>query len=200
MRRTKEQAEQTRTAILAAAEQLFLEKGVAHSTLEQIAKAAGVTRDSLIAAKTDDEKSPSHRLEHLLHKPTAFIILPIFALANTGIVIGSGWQQELSDSNSLGIIAGLVLGKPLGIVLLSALAVVVGICRLPDDLRWHHILGAGMLGGIGFTMSIFIANLAFAGNAEAINASKIAILLASLCAGVLGFTWLRFFGPTRVAK
>ena len=174
---------------------LMLKSGV-HATIAGVLLAFAIP----FSAKTDDEKSPSHRLEHLLHKPTAFIILPIFALANTGIVIGSGWQQELSGSNSLGIIAGLVLGKPLGIVLLSALAVVVGICRLPDDLRWHHILGAGMLGGIGFTMSIFIANLAFAGNAEAINASKIAILLASLCAGVLGFTWLRFFGPTRVAK
>ena len=81
--------------------------------------------------------------------------------------------------NSLGIIGGLVLGKPLGIVLLGGLAVLVGWCRLPDETRWAHLVGAGLLGGIGFTMSIFIANLAFPGQPELVNASKVAILLAS---------------------
>jgi Na+:H+ antiporter, NhaA family len=77
---------------------------------------------------------------------------------------------------------------------LSAAAVALGICRLPLDLHWRHIVGAGILAGIGFTMSIFIANLAFPDQAERIDASKIAILLASLCAGVAGFLWLRLFG------
>src|SRR3546814_3583637 len=86
---------------------------------------------------------------HILHKPVAFIILPIFALANTGIIIGAGWAQELSSANSLGILAGLVVGKPLGITLLCFLAVAVGICKLPLDLRWRHVFGAGLLGGIG---------------------------------------------------
>ena len=107
-------------------------------------------------------------------------------------MIGSGWQEDLLTTNSAGIIAGLVLGKPLGITLLSLLAVSVGLCRLPSDLKWRHIFGAGLLGGIGFTMSIFITNLAFTGNAEVINASKMAILLASFSAGLLGFIWLRF--------
>jgi NhaA family Na+:H+ antiporter len=93
----------------------------------------------------------------------------------------------------MGIMFGLVLGKPLGITLLSFVAVAFGICRLPAELRWRHIIGAGMLGGIGFTISIFITNLAFAGNAEIVNASKIAILLASMVAGILGFLWLRAF-------
>ena len=124
----------------------------------------------------------------------AFLILPIFALANTGIITGSGWAQELASNNSLGIFAGLVLGKPIGITLLSFAAVAVGLCRLPLDLRWRHIFGAGLLGGIGFTMSIFITNLAFTGQPDVINASKMAILLASLTAGIVGFAWLKVFG------
>ena len=146
------------------------------------------------SAKQDDETSPSHRLEHFLHKPVTFVILPIFALANTGIVLEVGWTQDLTTPNSLGIIAGLILGKPLGIVLLSFVAVGIGICRLPLDLDWRHIFGAGVLGGIGFTMSIFITNLAFAGNSEIINASKIAILISSLISGVIGFLWLKLLG------
>jgi NhaA family Na+:H+ antiporter len=137
--------------------------------------------------KEDDEESPSHRLEHFLHKPVTFLILPIFALANTGIVLGAGWTQHLATANSSGIIAGLILGKPLGIVVLSFVAVAIGICRLPLDLNWRHIFGAGLLGGIGFTMSIFITNLAFAGNPEMIGASKIAIRLSSLRLEPSGF-------------
>ena len=151
------------------------------------------------STKAEDEASPSHRLEHFLHRPVAFVILPIFALANTGIVINLGWEQDLLSTNSAGITGGLVLGKPLGITLLSFIAVAIGVCRLPADLYWGHIFGAGLLGGIGFTMSIFITNLAFTDNAEIINASKMAILLASLTAGVLGFMWLRFFGRTLAA-
>jgi NhaA family Na+:H+ antiporter len=167
---------------------LMLKSGV-HATIAGVLLAFAIP----FSARADDEKSPSHRLEHLLHKPVAFVILPIFALANTGIVIGSGWEQELLSANSLGIAGGLVLGKPLGIILLSFLAVAIGVCRLPDELQWRHIFGVGILGGIGFTMSIFITNLAFAGNAEVINASKMAILVASVAAGTAGFIWLRFF-------
>lgn len=168
---------------------LMLKSGV-HATIAGVLLAFAIP----YSAKQDDEESPSHRLEHILHKPVAFIILPIFALANTGIVIGSGWAQELASTNSLGILAGLVIGKPLGITLLCFLAVAIGICKLPLDLRWRHVFGAGLLGGIGFTMSIFITNLAFAGEAQVINASKMAILLASLTAGAIGFTWLKIFG------
>jgi NhaA family Na+:H+ antiporter len=171
---------------------LMLKSGI-HATLAGVLLAFAIP----YSAKTDDEASPSHRLEHFLYKPVAFGILPIFALANTGIIIGAGWQQELLSPGSAGIIAGLVVGKPLGITLVTLLAVAVGLCRLPADLDWRHILGAGLLGGIGFTMSIFIANLAFAGNPEVINAAKIAILVASLSAGVLGFLWLRAVCPAR---
>ena len=148
------------------------------------------------SAKEDDEQSPSDRLERSLNKPVAFVILPIFALANTGIVIGTDWTRGLVSANSLGIIGGLILGKPLGITLLSFVSNALGICKLPSDLKWRHIFGAGLLGGIGFTMSVFITNLAFDGNPATINSSKMAILVASLTAGTLGFLWLRVFGKS----
>ncbi|WP_064574211.1 Na+/H+ antiporter NhaA [Cupriavidus gilardii] len=168
---------------------LMLKSGV-HATIAGVLLAFAIP----FSARQDDAASPSHRLEHFLHRPVAFVILPIFALANTGIVIGSDWAQELASSNSLGILAGLVVGKPLGITLVSFVAVAIGLCKLPLDLRWRHVLGAGLLGGIGFTMSIFITNLAFTDAPAVINASKMAILLASLSAGVLGFAWLKLFG------
>lgn len=168
---------------------LMLKSGV-HATIAGVLLAFAIP----FSAKEDDEESPSHKLEHLLHKPVAFVILPIFALANTGIVIGADWAQNLMTTNSSGIMGGLVFGKPIGITLFSFVAVTVGICRLPLDLNWKHIFGAGLLGGIGFTMSIFITNLAFVGNAATVNASKMAILLASLTAGTIGFLWLKLFG------
>ena len=136
---------------------------------------------------------PTHRLENFLHKPVAFIILPIFALANTGVIIGTDWSQSLTSANGLGIMIGLVLGKPIGITLLCFVVVALGVCRLPANLNWRVIFGTGILGGIGFTMSIFITNLAFKGQPELINASKMAILLGSVTAGVLGLIWLRLF-------
>lgn len=168
---------------------LMLKSGV-HPTISGVLLAFTIPYTN----KEDDDESPSHKLEHFLHKPVAFVILPIFALANTGIVIGSDWFQGLSSSNSLGIFLGLLIGKPLGIILLTFIVVSVGICRLPLDLNWKHIFGAGLLGGIGFTMSIFITNLAFVGNLEVINSSKMAILLASLTAGIIGFIWLKLLG------
>ncbi|MEI6184014.1 MAG: Na+/H+ antiporter NhaA, partial [Bacteroidota bacterium] len=107
------------------------------------------------------KKSPSYTLQHFLHKPVAWFIIPVFALANTAIVIHSNWTSIFQHHNELGIMAGLIVGKPIGILLFSILGVGVGICALPTDLKWKHILGAGMLGGIGFTMSIFITLLAF---------------------------------------
>ena len=168
---------------------LMLKSGV-HATI------AGVTLAFAIpfSSKDNDLESPSPRLELFLHKPVAFVILPMFALANTGIVVGTDWIHSVTSTNTIGIIAGLIFGKPLGVTLLSVLAVAIGLCRLPPDLNWRHIVGAGILGGIGFTMSIFIANLAFVGHGETINASKMAILFASLIAGTVGFLWLKIFG------
>ena len=168
---------------------LMLKSGV-HATIAGVLLAFAIP----FTGKEDDEQSPSHRLEHFLHRPVAFVILPLFALANTGIVLGADSLRSLTAANSLGIISGLLIGKPVGITLLSFIAVSLGVCRLPLDLNWKHVFGAGLLGGIGFTMSIFITNLAFGGETGVINASKMAILLASLTAGTIGFLWLRLLG------
>jgi NhaA family Na+:H+ antiporter len=168
---------------------IFMLKSGVHAT------AAGVMLAFAIPfwTRNDQEPSPSHQLENFLHKPVAFLVLPLFALANTGIVFDANWAMELTEPNSMGVILGLVIGKPLGVALVSAVAVTIGICTLPTDVRWGHLVGAGMLGGIGFTISIFITNLAFSEQAELINASKIAVFTASLIAGVIGLLWLRFF-------
>jgi NhaA family Na+:H+ antiporter len=141
-------------------------------------------------------ESPSHRLERRLHKPVAYLILPLFALANTGVTIDAQSVAELSHANSLGIALGLVIGKPLGVILMCGLAVMSGVCSLPPDVRWSHMVGAGLLGGIGFTMSIFITNLAFADHEVMVASSKLTVLIASSVAGLLGLAWLRLVpGP-----
>ena len=168
---------------------LMVKSGV-HATVAGVMLAFAIP----FSSKDDDEDSPSHKLEHWLHHPVAFFILPVFALANTAIIFGSDWMQGFTSANSLGIITGLVVGKPLGITLLCFIAVTVGLCQLPPGLQWRQIFGAGLLGGIGFTMSIFITNLALNANASAISASKMAILLASVMAATLGYLWLRFLG------
>ncbi len=134
-------------------------------------------------------KSSSYILQHFLHKPVAFFILPIFALANTAIILNTNSFGAFSDNYSLGILFGLLVGKPLGIFLATFISVKLGFCKLPFDLNWKMILGAGFLGGIGFTMSIFITLLAFE-NQENINNSKFIILISTLLAGFIGFLYL----------
>ena len=146
----------------------------------------GVLLAFAIPFANGDEESPSYKLQHFLHRPVAFIIIPLFVLAHTGITLTGNLMEGLLTLNSLGIFAGLFCGKPIGIVLFSALAVKMGLSQLPGDLSLRHIIGAGFLGGIGFTMSIFITLLAF-GNPEIIQSSKISILLSSLMAGTVGF-------------
>ncbi len=136
------------------------------------------------------EKSPSYKLQHFLHKPVAFIILPIFALANTCIAIETELYNNLIENYSLGIILGLVIGKPLGITILSYAGVKLKLCQLHSELKWKNIIGVGLIAGIGFTMSIFITLLAY-DKIQLINSSKIAILIASLIAGVIGYIVLR---------
>ncbi|MEI6596276.1 MAG: Na+/H+ antiporter NhaA [Bacteroidota bacterium] len=151
----------------------------------------GVLLAFAIPFGTGEKNSPSFILQHFLHKPVAFFILPLFAIANTCILVQPNWQSGLFQLNSLGIIAGLVLGKPIGILLFSYIGVALGFCVLPKDLKWRNIMGAGFLGGIGFTMSIFITLLAF-DNSDIISNSKISILIASFVAGFAGFLWLKF--------
>lgn len=129
---------------------------------------------------------PLHRIEHVLHPWAAFVIIPVFALANAGIPIHGGISENLSDPAAIGIILGLVIGKPLGIILLCYLACLMGIASLPRGVSWRHILGAGCLGGIGFTMAIFIANLAYANNIAHLEHAKLAILVASAISAIAG--------------
>ena len=139
--------------------------------------------------------SLSRQVENVLHKPVAFIILPLFAIANTCIIIETDWYHGLGEANSIGIMAGLILGKPLGIISFTALGSLIGICALPKDLKWKNIIGIGFLSGIGFTMSIFITMLAFDSD-HVITTSKIAIIISSIVAGVLGITLLKLsFNP-----
>jgi NhaA family Na+:H+ antiporter len=135
------------------------------------------------------KETPSAKLLHLLHKPVSFAILPIFALANTALVFDGNWSG-LTEPLSIGIILGLFFGKPLGIWLFSLLSVRFGICVLPAGVRMKHILGVGFLGGIGFTMSIFITLLAIH-DTDHINFAKMAIIGGSLISGITGFLWLK---------
>lgn len=127
--------------------------------------------------------------EKAFHAPVFFIILPIFALANTAIVFPANPIHSLSGPLSLGIIAGLVIGKPLGIFLSCYFLISKKWAQLPQGVNWHKLIGAGMLAGIGFTMSIFISALAFT-NAATEDIAKISVLVASLLAMVLGYGWL----------
>ncbi|MEJ8820144.1 Na+/H+ antiporter NhaA [Lacibacter sp. H407] len=161
----------------------MLHSGV-HATI------TGVLLAFAIPFGNGDEKSTSYILQHFLHKPVAFLILPIFALANTAIIISGDITQTLTENYSMGIALGLIVGKPLGIFALTFVAVSTRLCKLPDDLNWKHIFGVGLLGGIGFTMSIFITLLAFE-NETIINNAKLVILLSSLVAGLLGFFVLK---------
>ncbi len=136
-----------------------------------------------------DEKSPSYNLQHSLHKTVAFIILPLFALANTAILFPSSLIDNLTNSNSYGIILGLLFGKPLGIFIFSIIGVTAGLCSIPKEISKKHLIGVGLLAGIGFTMSIFITLLAFSENISIVN-SKISVLIASVLAGSIGFLWL----------
>ncbi len=150
----------------------------------------GVLLAFVIPGGEDGKKSPSSIMEHLLHKPVAFLILPLFALANTAIVISSNIGETLEQHYSIGIALGLIVGKPLGIYLFSFLAVSAGICKLPGDISWKTVASVGFLGGIGFTMSIFITLLAF-DDQTIISNAKFVILLSSLIAGVTGFLFLK---------
>lgn len=135
-------------------------------------------------------QTPLQRLEHELHPWVSFFIMPVFALANTGVSLGGGLGEALMSPVSIGVILGLVLGKQLGVTLFAWMAVKLGIAEKTADLTWRHIYGISWLGAIGFTMSLFIANLAYAG-LEVLDSAKIGILAGSLIAGLGGWLILR---------
>jgi len=136
-------------------------------------------------------ETPLQRLEHSLYVPVAFIIVPLFALANAGIPIQLDQVPAVvTNPITLGIMAGVVLGKLIGIAGVSLLAIRLGIGRMPEGTNAKHLIGVGLLGGIGFTMSIFIAELGFKGQPEALILAKTGVLFASVVAGVAGYLWL----------
>ena len=146
-----------------------------------------------IQDRIDAVGTPAARLERGLHLPVALIVIPLFALANAGITIDfSSIGEVVLEPVSLGIIAGLIGGKVLGIFGVSWLAIKLKLAKLPKESSMSQIFGVAFLGGIGFTMSIFVADLAFIGSEELIFQAKVGILLASLLAGFFGYFWLRF--------
>lgn len=146
-----------------------------------------------IKDRIDAVSSPATRLEQELHLPVSLIVIPLFALANAGIHINfASISDVILEPVSLGIIVGLIGGKILGIAGVSFVAIKAGLAKLPQGSSMSQIFGVAALGGIGFTMSIFVADLAFVGNSQLIFQAKIGILSASLLAGALGFIWLRF--------
>jgi NhaA family Na+:H+ antiporter len=151
-----------------------------------------------IKDKIDAIGSPAGRLEHSLHLPIALIIIPLFAFANAGISIDfSSIGDIILKPVSIGIILGLIVGKILGIFGVTWLAVKFKIATLPAGSSLSQVFGVSALGGIGFTMSIFVADLAFIDNPDLIFQAKIGILVASLFAGLFGFMWLRFVAKSR---
>jgi Na+:H+ antiporter, NhaA family len=163
----------------------FLYRSGVHPTL------SGVLLAFAIPFQKRGNQEPSVVLQRALHKPVNFLIIPLFALANTAIHLPSSWKSEIFSSNSLGIELGLLLGKPIGIVGFTLLATSLGIAKLPEGINLRKLIGMGMLAGIGFTMSIFISNLAFSDIPDLIQSSKVAVLVASLLAAVLGWLILK---------
>jgi len=150
----------------------------------------GVLLAFAIPFGTGNESSTSYVLQHRLHKPVAFFILPLFALANTAIVVPFSILSGLTSANSYGIILGLFVGKPLGIFLFSIAGAAIGLCSIPPEIKRRHLLWTGLLAGIGFTMSIFITLLAFT-DESLIHGSKIAIIIGSVLSGTFGYLGLR---------
>jgi NhaA family Na+:H+ antiporter len=172
-----------------------LKSGV-HATL------AGVVTGLMIPhVRKDDavddeiEHSPLEHLEHALHPWVAYAILPLFAFANAGLALGGVRMDDVLAPVPLGIALGLVLGKPVGIVTAAALAHATGIARFRDGLSFGNVIGLGLLCGIGFTMSLFIASLAFADLPALARASVLGVLTASLVSAIAGYAWLRVVLP-----
>ena len=179
----------------------FLERS--RGALDEFA-AAGVTGTNVLSSRAHQEallaiesaaemaQSPLQKLEEKLHGVVAFGIMPLFALANAGVALSSGVGP--GSPVALGVIVGLVIGKPLGITMVTWLATRIGLAERPPDVSWGMLHGAAWLGGIGFTMSLFIAGLAF-DDAALLTQAKLGILVASVAAGTVGWLLLRRSGP-----
>jgi len=157
---------------------------------------AGVLTALTLPTTPDASESPLEKLEHALTKPVNFLIMPIFAIANTNITFVGGMVEGLASNLGFGILLGLFLGKPIGILAMSWLSVKLNIAKLPASTTWLHVVGLGMLAGIGFTMSIFIALLSFQDVALQTEA-KFAVLIASVFSGMSGFILLNMYNKKK---
>ncbi len=164
----------------------FIHHSGIHATI------AGVLTAITLPTNDTETESPLEKLEHFLTMPVNFIIMPIFAIANTNITFESGMVEGIAGNLGVGIILGLFLGKPIGILLMSWLSVKLDLASLPDNTNWSHVIGLGLLAGIGFTMSIFIALLSF-DQVALQNEAKFAILIASVLSGICGYLMLHFY-------
>jgi NhaA family Na+:H+ antiporter len=169
----------------------FIHHSGIHATI------AGVLTALTLPTTADAVESPLEKLEHVLTKPVNFLIMPLFAIANTNITFESGMVSGLAGNLGLGIVLGLFIGKPIGIFTMSWLSVKLNLAQLPVRTNWRHVFGLGLLGGIGFTMSIFIALLSFEDIALQTEA-KFAVLVASIIAGISGFLLLKSQKPRHV--
>ena len=151
-----------------------------------------VTRLQDVEDLIERAQSPLHRLEHALHPVVTYVVLPVFALMNAGVAVSTGGLSVVS----YGVLLGLVVGKPLGVVGGAWLAVRAGVASLPRAVNWRHMIGAGLLAGIGFTMSLFVSNLAFT-DTGLLTEAKIGVLCASVLAAVLGAGWLLLISPAQ---
>lgn len=162
----------------------FMLKSGVHATI------TGVLLAFVIPFGNGDENSTSYKLQHWLHKPVAYFILPLFALTNTAIVFNKETLLAINNNTSIGIFLGLFLGKPLGVILFTYLSTLFGLSKLPKSINWKLMFGVGILAGIGFTMSIYVTMLAFE-NGTLINNSKLIVIITSLFSGVAGYLFLR---------
>ncbi|MEX5217491.1 MAG: Na+/H+ antiporter NhaA [Nitrospira sp.] len=135
--------------------------------------------------------TPLQRLEHALHPWVTAFVMPVFALANAGVTLGSDIMATLMSPVAVGVTVGLLAGKPIGVVGASWLSVRTGLAKLPDGVSWSHLVGVGFVAGIGFTMSLFITGLAFPHGTDAMRSAKVGILLGSVVAGAIGWVLLR---------
>ncbi|MBC7818925.1 MAG: Na+/H+ antiporter NhaA [Planctomycetaceae bacterium] len=161
-----------------------------------------LTQDQSHALKAMEETSqavqtPLARVEHALLLPVNFLVVPLFALANAGVNIRSGGASAMSSPVMWGVLLGLLIGKPLGIFFASWAALKSGVASLPEGATWRQIVGVSVLCGIGFTMSLFIGNLAFPGREDHLTATKVGILIASLLSGVVGGAMVKLSGRAR---
>ena len=177
-------------ALLGAVLWVFMLKSGIHATIAGVVLALTIPARTRISEEPFRGASPLQQMEHALHGVVAFVIMPIFALANAGVSLGTDIGAVVSSPIAIGVALGLLLGKPIGITLASVIAVRSGAADLPTGASWRHVHGAAWLGGIGFTMSLFIAGLAFK-TAEQLDIAKLAVLGASTLAGAIGYMLLR---------